>query len=152
MSESTTTATADAAVDARARVTSAQPTGRPLALVVGELITDAQTLARKEVELAKAEVASEVKKLVQGIVFVLIAAFVGIFILAFSGVTLAKALDNFMGEGWAWLLTTVIFALIAGLLGFLAYKRISNASLAPTKAQASVRETSEWVRSQLSRS
>lgn len=127
-------------------------TQRPLALVVGELITDAQTLARKEVELAKAEVSAEVKKLVQGIVSILIAAFVGIFILAFSGVTLAKTIDNFVSEGWAWFLTTVIFGVLAVLLGLFAKSRISNASLAPTKAQASVKETSDWVRTQVRRS
>lgn len=126
-------------------------TQRPLALVVGELISDAQTLARKEVELAKAEVSAEVKKLVQGIVFILIAAVIGLFILAFLGVATAKGIDNFIGEGWAWLITTVIYGGIAVTLGLLARSRISNASLAPTKAQASVRETSDWVKTQLKR-
>lgn len=142
----------DASTAAPGAVTDrAATTGRPVALVVGELITDAQTLVRKEIELARTEISQEVSKLVKGIVFILVAAFLGIFVLAFVGVTIAKAFDTFMPEWLAWLATTGLFTLIAGLLAFLAYRKISTAHLAPTQAQESVRETTQWVRTQIKR-
>lgn len=75
-------------------------------------------------ELAKAEVTAEVKKGVQGSVFFVIAAVIGLFSLFYLFFTLAEFLSIWLNRAAGFGITFLFMLLVAGLFGFLGYLRV----------------------------
>ncbi len=126
------------------------PAKRAAALLVGELITDAQTLVRKEVELAKAEVKAELNGVKKGALFGGIAAAIGLYLMFFVGMAITATLDLWMPAALAAWGTVILLIVIAAIAGLLAKKKFSSVSLAPTQAQESVKENVAWAKTALS--
>lgn len=125
---------------------------KPVAVLVGELITDAQALLRGEIDLAKAELQSEVKKMALGVGLAVAGAFLGLFVLVFFFLMLGELFDWFFFERWlAYLLTTLLFVVTMAVLFLLAKSKISKANLKPERAQASVKENTAWLKSQFAK-
>lgn len=96
---------------------------------LGELVRDASTqlstLLRSEVELAKLELRSEVKKAVTGSMFFIIALVVFLLSLPFIFVTLAEVLIAIGLPRWSgYAIITLLFFVLAGLFGYLGFRKM----------------------------
>ena len=121
---------------------------------VGELVqlltTQVSTLARKEVELAKLELAEKGKVLGIGGGMLGAAGLVAVLGLGALTAFLILALTELIDEAWlAALIVAVVYLGIAGVLALLGRKSIQKASpLVPEQATESVKEDVEWVKTQ----
>lgn len=100
------------------------PRDASLGALAKDVTTHLSTLVRSEVELAKAEVTAEVKKGVQGSVFFVIAAVIGLFSLFYLFFTLAEFLSLWLNRAAGFGITFLFMLLVAGLFGFLGYLRV----------------------------
>jgi F0F1-type ATP synthase assembly protein I len=99
---------------------------------LGTLVSDAtqqvSTLVRKELQLAKAEVAQTAKGAGLGAGLLGAAAFLGLFTFLFFSLALAWLLDSFMPRSLAFLLVGLLFALLAGVFALVAKKKLTGVS------------------------
>lgn len=100
------------------------PREASLGTLTKDVTTHLSTLVRSEVELAKAEVTAEVKKGVQGSVFFVIAAAIGLFSLFYLFFTLAEFLSLWLNRAAGFGITFLVMLLMAGIFGFLGYLRV----------------------------
>ena len=124
---------------------------RPTSQVVKDATSNLQALARAEVDLAKAELRDELSTLARGIGIALAGAFLGLFVLGFVGVTVAKALEESFAPWIAWLITTGGVVVVAGLLALVGGRIASKATLPPPKTTNSIKETVAWAKTQTRR-
>lgn len=121
---------------------------------VGELVqlltTQVSTLARKEVELAKLELAEKGKVIGIGGGMIGAAGLVAVLGLGALTATLILLLTELIDEAWvAALIVTVVYLATAGVLALLGRSRIQEAGpLVPEQATESVKEDVEWVKAQ----
>jgi hypothetical protein len=120
---------------------------------IGSLVKDAtahlSTLLRAEIELARIEIASEVKKGLTGSVLGLVALVLVLLSLPFALTAAALGIDKAFGS-WAqlWFGFLVIFVLMlagAGLLGYLGFKRFRRIR-APQQTIDTVKGTAAALR------
>jgi uncharacterized membrane protein YbhN (UPF0104 family) len=113
---------------------------------IGELVRDASThvssLLRAEVELAKAEVTSEVKKGVQGSIFFIVALVIVLFSLFFFFFALGELLAIWLNRAAAFGIVFGIMIVAAGLFAFLGYLRVRKIR-APERTITSLKETGQ---------
>lgn len=100
------------------------PRDQSIGALAKDVTTHLSTLVRSEVELAKAEVTAEVKKGVQGSVFFVIAAAIGLFSLFYLFFTIAELLAEWLQRWAAFGITFLLMLLLAGLFGLLGYLRV----------------------------
>jgi tetrahydromethanopterin S-methyltransferase subunit C len=108
----------------------------------------ASSLARLELELATLELKRKIASLGIGIGFGVGAAVFGLFMLGFLFATIAAALETFLPDWAALLITTGILAVIAAILGVLALGRIKKGTPpVPEQAIEEAKRTSEVLKS-----
>ncbi len=112
--------------------------------LVKEATTHLSTLIRSEVELAKAEVTSEVRKGLKGSVFFVVALTVLLFSLFFLFLAIGEVLDIWLPRSAAFGIVFVLMLLIAGGFGLLGYLRVRSIRK-PERTITSVRETAQTV-------
>lgn len=100
------------------------PREQSIGTLAKDVTTHLSSLVRSEVELAKAEVTAEVKKGVQGSVFFVIAAAIGLFSLFYLFFTLAEFLALWLNRAAAFGIVFLVMLLAAGLFGLLGYLRV----------------------------
>lgn len=100
------------------------PREQSLGALAKDVSAHLSTLVRSEMELAKAEVTAEVKKGVQGSVFFVIAAVIGLFSLFYLFFTLAEFLSLWLNRAAGFGITFLFMLLVAGLFGLLGYLRV----------------------------
>lgn len=100
------------------------PREQSLGALAKDVTAHMSTLVRSEVELAKAEVTAEVKKGVQGSVFFVIAAVIGLFSLFYLFFTLAEFLSLWLNRAAGFGITFLFMVLVAGVFGLLGYLRV----------------------------
>ncbi|MBA3906605.1 MAG: phage holin family protein [Pseudonocardiales bacterium] len=95
---------------------------------IGELVREVtaqlSSLVRSEVELAKTEVTSEVKKGLQGSVFFVVALVVALFSLFFFFFAVAEAIALVLNRAAAFGITFGLMLVTAALFGLLGYRRV----------------------------
>lgn len=116
--------------------------------VIASLITNTQGLVRTEVELAKHELTAIVRAKAIAIGLVLVAALLGLFLLAFVGVTAAHALMLAFEPWLAWLLVTVGYLLLAGILVGVAIPLLKR-SVVPERTKAEIAEIKRFATEQV---
>ena len=123
-----------------------EPDGRATSEVLRSAVANSQQLVRKELELAKLELQEIVMARLMAAVFGVTAALVALFVLAFAGVTGAKALEAVLAPWAAWLIVTgaYLFVTLALLLG--AYLMATRPPNAPVRTKAAAEETLSWAR------
>lgn len=84
--------------------------------LIGDVSRDLSTLMRQELELAKAEIRTEVSKSGKGAGMLGGAGFGGYMVLLFLSLALWAGLSNAMDAGWAGLIVAVIWGVIAAVL------------------------------------
>jgi uncharacterized membrane protein YqjE len=113
---------------------------------IGALVRDAtqqvSTLVRAEVELARAEVAKEVKKGLQGSVFFVVALTILLFSLFFLFFTLAEVLAIWLPRSAAFGIVFGLMVLAAGLFALLGYRRVRRIRK-PERTIESLRDTAQ---------
>jgi uncharacterized membrane protein YqjE len=117
------------------------PANQSIGMLVSEATSQVSALVRAEVELAKAELSSEVKKALTGSVFFIAALVILLFSLFFLFFTLAEALWDLGLPRWASF--GIVFAVMllgAGGLAFLGYRRFKRIK-APERTINSVKDT-----------
>lgn len=108
---------------------------------------DVQVLARKEVELARAELSEQVAHVTRGAALGGVALVMALLTLVFVGITTMLVLDTFLPIWLAALITTLAVAAIAVIAGVVAMRQFKSISLTPKRTMQSIREDIQWVRS-----
>ncbi|NOK57521.1 MAG: hypothetical protein GFH27_549303n213 [Chloroflexi bacterium AL-W] len=127
-----------------------QEEAKSVAQIMGELIADAQQLVRKEFELAKEEVKSEVSKVQQGA----ISLGIGIGVTAIGSMLLLimcvhLLTDIFLLELWlSYLIVGGTLAFIGIILLLIGRSRLQSVDPAPRATISNVRKDIEWVQEQ----
>ncbi|MBE7324010.1 phage holin family protein [Nocardioides sp. Y6] len=130
---------------ATAQVKDTEPT-------IGRLVSDASrgisTLINKEIALAKSELKVSVKAGGTGLGLFAGAAFMALMFLILLSVTIAHFI-HWGGSGlalhWAYLIVTVFYLLVAGVLGLVGYKKVKKVK-APERAIHQAQETSALLK------
>lgn len=121
--------------------------GHSLAELSRQLSDQATSLARKEVELAKAEMAIKAKRLGIGIGAFGAAGLLGLLALGTLTATLILALDTAMDAWLAALIVTVAYGAIAGMLALVGKRRVeSGTPPVPERAMESTKQDVEQVK------
>lgn len=115
--------------------------GQSIGSLVRDATTHLSTLVRAEVELAKSEITSEIKKGVKGSVFFIVALTVLLFSLFFLFFTLAEGLADLGLYRWAAFgIVFLLMLLLAGLSGFLGYRKVRKIR-APEQTISTTKDT-----------
>jgi protein-S-isoprenylcysteine O-methyltransferase Ste14 len=117
--------------------------------VVTSVVARLQALVTKEIELAKLEAKQVITDKAIAAGTMAGAALLGLFILGFVGVTAAKALDLVVAEWLAWLIVTLIYTLLAGILAAVGIRKAKRPVMDQTKAE--VETTKAWAKEQVNR-
>jgi uncharacterized membrane protein YqjE len=131
----------------------ARPTGdgdRSIGELIGEVTSGLSTLVRQELELAKVEAKAEATKAGKGAGLLAGAGVAGHLVLVFLSLTVMFALDNAMGTGWAALVVTLVWAVVAAVLASVGRKKLKTVSPKPEQTVQSLKEDAQWVRAQKS--
>jgi uncharacterized membrane protein YqjE len=123
---------------------------RSLGQVFSDLSSDLSTLMKQEVELAKVELKSEVSKAGKGAGMLGGAGLAGWFVLLFLSLALMFLLDNWLPIEVAALITTAVWALIAGGLALTGRKQLQQANPRLPKTQETLKEDVQWAKAQKS--
>jgi predicted butyrate kinase (DUF1464 family) len=119
---------------------------------VGELITDVSRdlsmLMRQELELAKAEVKTEVTKTGKAAGMLGGAGFAGYMVLLFLSIALWWALANVIDQAWSALIVAVIWAVIAGVLFVSGRSTLRTVSPKPERTVDTVKQVPEALKGQ----
>ena len=124
---------------------------RSLSTLIGDAFGEMQTILRKELELARQELMAALSVRVQALAAAAVGGLLGLYFLAFAGVTAAKALDLVLPEWAAWLIVTGVFGLIALALFLIARSRATAVPMEPEQTKRSIEENVEWAKHQLKR-
>jgi hypothetical protein len=120
-----------------------------IAQLLSNLIADAQTLVRKEFDLAKTEIMSEVDKARQGAIMlgagIALAAIGGLFLLAMvAELLVALGLDRWL----AYLILGGVLAIAGGVVLFIGIKRFQTVDPVPRETIETIREDVSWLKEQ----
>jgi uncharacterized membrane protein YqjE len=139
----------------RVRAAPARPNGPTPERSMGELLrsigTETSTLIRKEIELGKQEVMESIMARLMAAAAGIVAAVMGLFVLAFLGLAAAAALDNWVRPWASRLIVAGVYLLIAAAAGLFAMQRIKKPPIAPEQTVRTVKEDVEWAKAQLKR-
>jgi len=120
---------------------------RPVGELVKELSEQTSTLVRKEVELAKAELAEKGKKAGIGAGMFGGAGLFGFFAFAGLTATFILALSEAMAPWLAALIVTVVYGAIAGVLALQGKNKVKEAGPpVPEAAVDSTKEDVAWIK------
>ncbi|MDH6227265.1 MULTISPECIES: phage holin family protein [Streptomyces] len=117
---------------------------------VGELLSvvtaDLQVLFRQEIELAKAEIKEEATKAGKAAGMYGGAGFAGYMVLLFLSLALLLGLSNVMDGGWAALIVTALWAVVAAVLYRKGRTEAHTVSPKPERTVETLKENAQWAR------
>jgi len=127
-------------------------TGRPrtITTILASLVANLQGLFRTELELLKLELLAKVREKAVALGLLATAGLLGVFVLAFTGVTAAHLLALVLPAWGAWMIVTGVFLLVAVVCVFVAV-RLLKRSLTPEIAKQEAVTTWAWARKQVGR-
>jgi hypothetical protein len=114
--------------------------------LVGHVAQDLSTLMRQELDLAKAEVKQEVTKTAKGAGMLGGAGFAGYMVVLFASIALWWGLANIMDQGWAALIVTAIWAVIAAVLFVIGRNRLKQVNPKPEQTVETVKELPDTIK------
>jgi hypothetical protein len=107
---------------------------------------DLSTLMRQELDLAKAEVKQEVTKTAKGAGMLGGAGFAGYMVVLFASIALWWGLANLMDQGWAALVVTGVWAVIAAVLFVIGRSRLKQVNPKPEQTVETVKELPDTIK------
>jgi hypothetical protein len=108
--------------------------------LIGEVSRDLSTLMRQELELAKAEIKTEVSKTGKAAGMLGGAGFAGYMVTLFLSIALWWGLENVMDAGWAALIVAAVWAVIGGVLYATGRKTMRTVNPKPERTVDTVQE------------
>jgi hypothetical protein len=120
--------------------------GASLGQLMSEITADFSTLMRQEVELAKAEVKAEAIKAGKGAGMLGGAAYGGHMVAIFGTLTLVFAIGSQIGRGWAALIMTAVWAIVAGVLAVRGRDQLRRVHPKPEQTVQTLKEDAQWAR------
>jgi hypothetical protein len=114
-----------------------------------DVLADVGTLAQKELELARVEMAEQLASARSAVTFGVIAALFALLTLAFLATAAMFGLAEVVDLWLASLITAGGLAAITLMLGALAYQQIKQVTVAPKKTMETVSEDVRWARSRM---
>jgi hypothetical protein len=118
--------------------------------VIASLLANGQGLLKTELELAKLELQRIATEKAIALGLVVAGAILGLFILAFVGVTGAHALMLVVEPWLAWLIVTGIYTLVTVILLLVAVRYFKR-PVKPEQTLAEVEKTKVWASEQVGR-
>jgi hypothetical protein len=122
------------------------PSSASIGELMSEIASDLSTLMRKEVELAKAEIKTEATKAGKAAGMLGGAAYGGHMVLLFASFALLFALSASVGLGWAGLIVTAIWAVIATVLALRGRAQLRQVHPKPERTVQTLKEDAQWAR------
>lgn len=123
---------------------------REVSEVVASLLVNGQGLLKTELELAKLELQRIAKEKAIAVALAGAGALLGLYILAFVGVTAANALMLVVAPWAAWLIVTGAYAFVAVVLLLVAV-RLFKRPVVPEQTKAELEITKAWASEQVQR-
>jgi hypothetical protein len=114
--------------------------------LMSEIASDLSTLMRQEIELAKAEVRQEAVKAGRGAGLLGGAAYAGHMVLLVGTFAIVFALGSWIGLGWAALIMTAVWAIVAAVLAVRGREQLRQVNPKPELTVQSVKEDVAWAR------
>jgi hypothetical protein len=121
------------------------PDGEPLGAIVKEVSGDLTRLVQEQLALAKLELSREAGKAGAGAGMLGVAGFAGYMVMMFGSLAAVFGLGHIVGNGWAALVVTgawALLALVMALGGRSMLKRLHG----PQQTIAALKENVEWLR------
>lgn len=118
--------------------------------IVGDITKDLTALVRQEIELGKTEAKAEVKKLGKGAGMLAGAGIFGHLMLIALTAFLISLLHYWMDWPWAALIVTVLWGIVAAVLGLSGKKQLQTANPALPTTQQTLKEDVQWAKDQKS--
>jgi uncharacterized membrane protein YqjE len=141
----TTTTTATSAVGSHVPGVDDQ---RSLGQIVGDLSNDLTTLVKQELELARTELKEEAAKAGKGAGMLGGAGVAGLLALMLGSFALAYLLDNWMPVELAFLITTVLWAIVGAVLAARGRTELKKTNPQLPETQQTLKEDAAWARAQ----
>jgi len=123
---------------------------RSLGEVVGDLSHDLTTLVKQELELARTELKEEAAKAGKGAGMLGGAGVSGLLALILASFALSYLLDNWMPVELAFLITTLLWAVVAAVLAARGRTELKRTNPQLPETQHTLKEDAAWVRAQKS--
>jgi uncharacterized membrane protein YqjE len=121
---------------------------RSLGQIMGDLSHDLTTLVKQELELARTELKEEAAKAGKGAGMLGGAGVAGLLTLILGSFALAHLLDNWMPVELAFLVVTVLWAIVGAVLAARGRKELKNAHPQLPETQQTLKEDAAWARAQ----
>ena len=121
---------------------------RSLGEIVGDISNDLTTLVKQELELARTELKAEATKAGKGAGMLGGAGVAGLLALILGSFALAYLLDNWMPVELAFLIVTLLWAIVGAVLAARGRKELKNAHPQLPKTQQTLKEDAAWARAQ----
>jgi uncharacterized membrane protein YqjE len=122
--------------------------GRSLGQIVGDLSNDLTTLVKQELELARTELKEEAAKAGKGAGMLGGAGVSGLLALILASFALAYLLDNWMPVELAFLIVTILWAIVGAVLAARGRTELKNANPQLPETQQTLKEDAAWARAQ----
>ena len=142
--------TTTAASPAGSHVVAGVEDERSLGQIVGDLSNDLTTLVKQELELARTELKEEAAKAGKGAGMLGGAGVAGLLTLILASFALAYLLDNWMPVELAFLIVTVLWAIVGAVLAARGRKELKNANPQLPETQQTLKEDAAWAKAQKS--
>ncbi len=123
---------------------------RSLGEIVGDLSHDLTTLVKQELDLARTELKAEAAKAGKGAGMLGGAGVAGLLALILGSFALAYLLDNWMPVELAFLIVTILWAIVGAVLAARGRKELKNANPQLPETQQTLKEDAQWARAQKS--
>jgi len=114
--------------------------------LASEVAKDLSTLVRQEIALAKAELQQEAKTAGVAAGAFGGAGFAGYFVLLFASLAAMFGLDAIMPLGWAALVVTGIWLVIAAVLAVVGRSKVKQINPKPERTVETVKEDVQWLK------
>ncbi|HSK92466.1 MAG TPA: phage holin family protein [Candidatus Angelobacter sp.] len=118
--------------------------------LVKRMLSGGVSLAKLEIQHARAEMARNLGELKGGIVLLAIAAAVAVMFLI-ALIAFLMAVLVVIGLWWVALIVLVLMLVVLGLLAWQGIKKVTSTKFTPEETIASVKEEVEWAKSRLLR-
>src|SRR4051812_9341743 len=123
---------------------------RSLGQIVSDVTQDLSALVKQEMELARTELKQEVAKAGKGAGLLGGAGVAGHLVLIFASLALTFLLDNWMPLELAFLITTIIWGIVAAVLAMTGRKALRESNPQLPRTQQTLKEDAAWARAQKS--
>ena len=123
---------------------------RSLGEIVGDLGRDMTTLVKQELELAKTELKEEATKAGRGAGMLGGAGVAALLMLLLGSSALAFLLDNWMPVELAFLITALVWAVVAAVLAVRGRAELRRVTPQLPETQQTLKEDASWVKAQKS--